>query len=744
MSKLTPCRCAIYYKPSVLLITPSLLAGASFTLSQRASCRAAVKTLSTSTKQAPRRGRLKSLYRPTQSLKPGIVDHQPLLPAVPAELLNFRLRLGDAELEAVVKSYPNLLKARLLEAEDSGEIARLLHYGLRSQEKLMRSNALDKHVKEFQDHYKKRRLPPHPDASLHLIGYFKESKQYDAGVEFWHWVVKQDNNYVDLRTYGAAIELLAIYGQTLEYCEEVYSHGLKRFPESFNEYHLSPGAIISQRHQPTTLRKTSLTLMQGITRARLIHGHWRSAYMALDTALRLHPTQIPSHFFRIFSEERPVNEAYQIFCLLCQSGSPMKPYDLNWLLCDLVDGQEIGSGNITNIDLALAVINAIRLYAASGHSVGAIHINILFKSFFNLVLTAEAGHGPNATGGSPTLFTTINHIFSIFPLLGTVPNISTYNTVIAAAGRMRNREMLDWARATLSDSEILPNEITLACLLDASSKISGAAGVESVWTSRDPALALTPSLWAALAKATVNVGNVEFLHKQIALHHVPDQKQGNPMRKIQTELASAGSSQPLLARKDEALPEFQSSLTLFFEAIQTFRISLGDPNFHNLKKLPAARGSIWSTDDTVQEEWQKKLYDELSVDPTALARIEAAASTETVGVEDAPVEAGFESTTGFPLDELRYRNWKGINDLLQHAELFEARMEQSVNKAILEGKPSRLARSTRGLRLGGPARQRLLIPQLRQHFDDISHMRANPPTEAEWRTRILHLRRADE
>lgn len=606
----------------------------------------------------------------------------------------------------------------------------------------MLSSAITAHVKEFAESYQMRRLPPHPDASLHLIGYFKESHQYDAGIDFWHWIVKQDSNYIDLRTYGAAIELLALYGQTLAYCEEVYTHGLKRFPESFNEYHLSPGAIVSQRHEPTRIPKTSMTLMQGIIKARLIHGDWRSAYMALDTALRLHPTQIPPHFFHTFLEERPVHEVYQIFCILCQSGSQIRPYDLGWVLSDLVDAQQTGSGSAVDMDLALALLNAIRVFAASDQSVSARHINILLQSFLNLVPTREADNSFSTAGDNLSPLAAVLQINSLFPLLGAVPEISTYNTVIAAAGRTRDKEMLSWAKAALIDSDIVQNEITFECLLNASSRISGASGVESTWISRDPAVDLMPSTWAALAKATSEARNVDFLHSQMKLHHVTDQK--HILQAVGAKLAKVKPSQTLSAPREEAPADSKLTVASFSAALQTFDSVLRDPNFHNLKAMPAPSQSIWPTNDIVNEEWQIKLYDEVSIDPTVMAAAEAKTSTENEDLEENPVEATFVSTTGFSLEELRYRNWKGINDLLQQAETFEARIEQSVNRAIEEGAPSRQAkRSTKGLSTKGP-RRRLLQYQLTQHLEDTNRMRANPPIETEWRNKILDLRRTKD
>ena len=48
----------------------------------------------------------------------------------------------------------------------------------------MSRERIDLYVKDCIKRIKAKRLPPHHTANLHVISYLKESKQYDAGVEF--------------------------------------------------------------------------------------------------------------------------------------------------------------------------------------------------------------------------------------------------------------------------------------------------------------------------------------------------------------------------------------------------------------------------------------------------------------------------------------------------------------------------------------------------------------------------------
>lgn len=183
-----------------------------------------------------------------------------------------------------------------------------------------------------------------------------------------------------MKTYGAAIELLAECGRGLESYEEVYAHGLKRFPGTFNEYHMSHGALLQNRDKLTMLPRTSMSLLQGIVAARLTYVDWRNAYLGLDTALRLHPTQVPPNMLQAFLRERPIQEVYQVFCLLCQGGSPVRPEIVTAMLFDLVSGQGESAGEEIDLVIAMAVLNAIRLFAGSGQTIKPFHLNVLQSS----------------------------------------------------------------------------------------------------------------------------------------------------------------------------------------------------------------------------------------------------------------------------------------------------------------------------------------------------------------------------
>jgi len=616
----------------------------------------------------------------------------------------------------------------------------------------MSKELIDIHVQDCMKRIKARQLPPHHTANLHVISYLKESKQYDAAIEFWNWVVNQDDSYVDLKTYGAAIELLAAGGRGLAACEEVYAHGLKRFPGTFNEYHMSHGALLQNRDKITMLPRTSMTLQQGIISARLTYGDWKNAYLGLDTALRLHPTQLPPHILQAFIRERPVHEAYQVFCLLSQGGSPVRPETLTTLLAALVSGQGVSTGENFDLDIAIAILNAVRLYAGSGQTVKSIHLNLLLQSSLCLPPINQATPSGSKAPGDDSATHLVNRILSLFASLGVDPEPSTYNIIISAAMRLQDKALLSSASDTLSASASAPGsshrkDVPLSLLLKGAARMGDAARVEETWNLRDQSIALTLDNWIALAQATIYTDNSAFLDKQVEVYGLYNDR--SMMREIKrvTKLVQHAKEhriEPVI--NDETREKCIAVVARYSAALDGFQTLIEKSDYQNLEKYPPESLSIWSRAELVNEEWQKRLYDELTLDSTATSRERTQIQQlfPTILETEGTVDVGpIGSSTGISLGELRFRNWKGINELLQHAELFEARIERSVAKAIAEGKPARQVRSANGIELKR-LRQHVLKGHLMDHFLDLKQLSSGSLTELEWREKILESRQRNE
>ncbi|KAG2166823.1 hypothetical protein JADG_006562 [Aureobasidium aubasidani] len=84
----------------------------------------------------------------------------------------------------------------------------------------------------------------------------------------------------------------------------------------------------------------------------------------------------------------------------------------------------------------------------------------------------------------------------------------------------------------------------------------------------------------------------------------------------------------------------------------------------------------------VPEQHIRTVYDEMTTDTPALEIL-----PESSPEPEAEKQPAAMSPTGFPLDELRYENWKTINELLFDARLHDQQYMDTVDESIKLGTP---------------------------------------------------------
>ena len=690
----------------------------------------------------------------------------------------------------------------MLSPDDSGEIARLFHNFYRSLNANLKNDAsgrlwssrhakrsiieesikrLRVDVETFVTLYRTKKIPGDPLATLHLISYYKESRQLDRGIELWTWAVYQDDQYVNLGTYGAAIELLTGYGKSLPDCEETYLHALERFPSDFNEYHLSPSAIVPLRHQPTRLKGTSMLLLQGIMQARLSHGEWRNAYLALDTALRLHPTQMPPRFLHAFEYERPWFEVFNVFCMIGQSGSQNRSAILTKMFGNIATAQKQDQRGPRDFEHLTAMLTALHVTIASNAPLSVTTLDTFLRIVLEVVTSNRI-----FPSDEQVISELIQPILTMFADLQVEPHFSTFRMFCKVAALSKRPRLMQWAieefnalrsLATVDEMQSIfhyvgstgdPESIILAwellkqTLLESSTSAAGTIPIKL-------------KVWKMLSKATKRTGNVDFLRDQLKSYSkcTPEfmsyfeKDTGNiaPNQEIESKVnseerveSSAAKEESVAAETVGVSSDWQRNFSAFLGNVRRYQRIIAFGLHRDLKKHPPVYDSVWTWADGVDEVWQRKLYDQLNqeLDPqpsdvpgtekelgdnerldskSHFAKLRKAIDPAPRFV---PREEAVLCPTGYTFEELRYRSWKGINKLLMQAEAFETKVEQSVSEAIEQGKHSEMVRSphqTRGWRYYETTQS-----HLEMHLQAIQESKTQTMTEKEWRTRILTLR----
>ncbi|KAF2795442.1 hypothetical protein K505DRAFT_273178 [Melanomma pulvis-pyrius CBS 109.77] len=654
----------------------------------------------------------------------------------------FRDACDSRKAETIMDLYPTVLAAKVLNRTDTRRIAQAMHVHVRTNyfgaSKTPRPFPF---VDQLAEDIRAGNLEPHPFAHVHMLGIYKECKMYHQGHAFWQWLVDQDGTYVDQAVYGAAIELLAYRGEaSLQQLEDLYMDGLRRFPGTFAEYHLSPEAIVPDRSQRTNIVGLPILLLQGILTARLLSRDWKQAYLALDTALRLYPTETPARFFELFMLERPISEAYTAFLLACRSGVVFRPHQLTALMAKLQKCMVASSSLQERMTILRGMVNAMYAYLECGGSLEGPHIGSFLNAFGSLIPMKQPGEefvGDEAKLRN-IIISNAHETMSTLIQAGMPPQPQLFIALISLAGKLGVPELL---RVTMQDIETAQMDIGSIgrrCILASAGFLQDKSLIEDYWTQIVSLGELQSSqsshaYWVTLAKACNAADHQIFFEQQLpnlqhtistdamreASHHL------NMPKKSAVAMQSLTTMHP--ADFDSEIEPLQEQMKNIAAVIMSGQpLDLLNNPFH--MSLHPEQRSLGSIDDL------RVIYDELTIDPHQ--------PPPPPAPESSPSHASV-SSMGIPLKELRFQNWVTILELMNEAKSTEFEFQRHLDVAIAQKKPLREALylpSSQGEQDPMPTRNReelrTHIRRLRAPGDSVS---ARPGTSISRPNRVTSL-----
>jgi hypothetical protein len=518
------------------------------------------------------------------------------------------------------------------------------------------------------------------------LGILKEVGHYEEGYRFWKWLAEQDDTVVDQAVYGAALELLAYRGQhSLQELEDIYQDGLKRFPGTFAEYHLSPEAVVPDRSRPITIPGIPIGLLQGILTARILNRDWKRAYLALDTALRLYPTSVPHRFFELFMTERPIAEAYAIFLLACRSGVVFKPNHLT-NLSDLLK-KKIGGELLSQSERLLmirAMANALYAYIESGGPLNEPNVGNFFHSFKCLLGPMHAQEPSEADKAvkSSLIFNAFRNMTRTLIQAGYPFPGQLHILTIAIADEFGSEEVLRSALQALHDlgpSNI--SEVRRRVVLQAIGRLGDEALIAEYWAQIVNSAELQGENisfkdWLALASACRRANNHSFFYSQLssfahAIHNVAEAHCSSILRKPTRSPKPLPYTYMPISEMKQGLADIESIINNVAAVLMS-----GKPL--DLKRTPFSMFLDPNHKPMGSESELRKLYDDWTTDPhQPEAPKDPAAKPDNV----------HRSSTGIPLDELRFQNWVAINEIMNIADAEEKDFEMRINVAIATKAP---------------------------------------------------------
>jgi hypothetical protein len=617
----------------------------------------------------------------------------------------------------MMELYPSLLAANILNSYDTRRITQALHVRIRNARQEQARSDLFPFVQQVVTDIRSGALEPHNYAFVHLFGICKDCKRFDEGHALWQWLVQQDERHVSQAAYGAAIELMAYGGiMRLPDLEKLYVDGLKRFPGTFAEYHLAPDAIVPDRTQLTTVKGIPTILLQGILSARILNRDWKKAYLALDTALRLYPTQTPSRYFELFMTERPISEAYTAFMVASRSGVTMRPTHVTALITKMRAAMGASQSMADRLLLVRAIANAIYAYLEAGGQLESIHVGSLIHTFEQLLPEPIAGEDyvGEAAEMRNIIVVAAHEILSGLIQAGMSPQVHPFEALISVSGKLRVPSLLS---TTLDDVKTAGTElgpIGTRSAITSAGLLKNKELIEQFWSQVVSAAEANSAQisfedWITFTKACRRADHADYFRSQLLKlpHAINSRTESHLVYQIDMpEPAPTGHDSYQYMSLDELTSDLDA-LTAQMKNIEAVVMS-GQPL--DLSATPFYMHLDPSHPSLGTDKDLRTVYNELTIDPH----------------QPPPDSIPVSSPTGIPLDDLRFMNWVSVLEMMDLASSYESKLQIALDAAIKAGKPFKGTPELLRLRKDGGEGERRTAPGLRLQ---IQHLRTTNPDD---------------
>jgi hypothetical protein len=586
--------------------------------------------------------------------------------------------------QVIMDLYPTLLEAGALGRDDTRRMAQAIHTLTRQNRK---ADAMLPFIQQMVTDLRRGALEPHPYAFVHLLGIFKEYRRFNEGHELWQWLVQQGETHVSQAAYGAAIELMAYGGvATLPELEDLYSDALKRFPGTFAEYHLSPDAIIPDRSRPVLFSGVPTVLFQGIFTARMLAGEWKKAYLALDTILRLYPTQTPPRFFELVMTNRPIAEAYSVFMVACRAGTVLNPGQVTALLTKLKAAMGTSPSMSVRMMLLRAVANALYAYQEAGGRLGGLHVGVFVHCFEHML--PEQAPGEDFQGESAHLRNMLvlaaHEMLAGLLQAGFDFQVYPFEALISLAGNMRVPDLLTTAMKDINAAQIELGPIGTRSALTSAGLLKHKELVEQLWTGIVSNADAQGSMiafedWITFTKACRRCDMADYFHEQLA--KLPHTTTANVEQQLVYQMSLTDKVPNHSYFEHMSVEQLTGELEGLKQQMKNVEAVLMSSSPLDLEKSPfymhldPAATSLGSLEDL------RAVYDELTTDPH-----QPPPPPPPPTAEDSPDPPSL-SSTKIPFDQLRFMNWLSILEIMDKAEAWELHRRSLVDEAIRDGRP---------------------------------------------------------
>ena len=665
----------------------------------------------------------------------------------------FRYAIRGDDADAVLENYQTFVERRLLGPGDTLELVWAFQRFLkrRSGASRLQPKTMRPHVRKLAALYRSGELLPHINAGTRLLALFRDVKDFEQGLEMWSWLEDRGAPYTDVATYGAAIELLTAAGQDASVSEETFGKALDSQSQVFYRYQMSPNAVLSDPDRPMTTFGTSIGLLVAIATARFQHGNWRDAYLAIDTALRLHPLQIKPHMFHLIVENRPIEEVLKAFNLWCLSGNRVNGFDIVKIFHQLRDSASLDMkaqyDRLYHVHRAtMAQVSILECAVRTGQPILPELLRMLLK---NAMLCVPREHALLSNNDQQQFRQLLDLLSSLVESMSRKLDIQldaleaeTFMTAVRVENMHLARDVFDRIKQSL-----VREPKTLRLVLTATVRSKNADLLMHVFkgltedgstfskgdilqslvgyvSSANEIPLLTPLIEQEAANVhldTINplVAKIDNLSSRLQVNQTPQQK-SRGAREVPNHSATA------LRRQESRLLEL-------IERLQRMNGLIESPDHGQVQEGLVSWPTLSPSLCDFPNDWHRRLYDDMHIAPLLRNNEPSLSSSESNTNDAIRPKAGLQvaatgtiSSTGLSIGEVRFQSFKAMNNILVLA---------AAHERMASHPPS--SGSSASSSVCAAVSPTETLEKLSTSGQDLF-----PGTEEEWRARVLFLRDA--
>ena len=601
------------------------------------------------------------------------------------------------DFQALIDGYKTLIgRGAKLRPGESLSIIMLLRAS--ADKSFLDIDYLDEEVEQFYQFFKSKQLPYHPLVPCLLIRYYLNYRDLvGKAAEVWEWVVNQPESSVFHSSRGPAfapaIRLTARYGDLSQceilfqqWCTESFSPKERHFISdnaTIPEPHLPGPSLVSSREATTT---NVLHVFYSIFDARLLLGDWRKAYLALDTVLRLSPTNILPKFMTTIVQKRPAYECYVISYALLHTGLHVTEKALRGVLYKLT---QLSPRRGT--DYAFSVMQmAMSLIHASVAAKRVISPQE-FRYFGECVLSAFLpGESSKSLFGSfdTRVWQTriVEQLESLAKFLGINLGEEWHVSVSEQAARLGNTDLYRSAMRHIQDSPLRVHSEYLRSTLIPAAMLGLFQDIQQYWTAHTVQFPnLSQESWKCLAEATLLCGTFEFFDKQLQKRLGPEAEgmRVTLRRHIEHYKSRAETFHDSILRSKTIHPAetWERYVTRVQRLVQSLHRIEYVGSLEKFSDIALHPPEVVISSEPCQvssiEQWAKEFYDEL---PGQVSyHMKERATTTATELEVSPIRLHLmplETRTGLSLDSAQQFTWVFITLAMSYAQKRDDTLEQ--------------------------------------------------------------------